>query len=94
MPGKYLPAVASAVAILVAVSAALLVPMGPLSAHMLLHVALMNLAAPLAAIALTRTSSAQFDRITFLWVVTVLQIVLLWGWHVPPAHRAAAQIRS
>ena len=70
MPGKYLPAVASAVAILIAASVALLVPMGPLSAHMLLHVALMNLAAPLAAVALIRASPTGLDQVIFLWVVT------------------------
>ena len=90
MSSNVLPAAASALAILVAGSAAFLLPMGPLSAHMLLHIALMNLAAPLAAIALMRLFPARLDRAALLWGATIAQLVLLWAWHAPPAHRAAA----
>ena len=89
MSSNVLPAAASALAILVAGSTAFLLPMGPLSAHMLLHIALMNLAAPLAAIVLVRACPAGFDRAALLWTAAIVQIVLLWAWHAPPAHRAA-----
>jgi len=90
MGSNVLPAVASAVAIVIAGSIALLFPTGPLSAHMLWHIALMNLAAPLFAIGLVRTWPAGLDRAAWLWVATLVQLALLWAWHAPPAHRAAA----
>jgi cytochrome c oxidase assembly factor CtaG len=49
-----LPAIASVAAVVVAVAAAVfLVELGRLSAHMVVHIAVMNIAAPLAAVALS-----------------------------------------
>jgi putative membrane protein len=86
-----LPAAASAAAILIATGVTLLFPLGPLSAHMLVHIAFMNLAAPLLAIVLLRAWPAALDRAPWLWTAAVVQLVLMWAWHAPPAHRAAAQ---
>lgn len=60
---------------------------GPLSVHMVQHLVLMNLAAPLLVHVLR-------DRITLpLWrtwpFATALQLALLWGWHTPPTLPAA-----
>jgi putative membrane protein len=50
--------------------------------HMALHILLMNAAAPVAALLLTRTARA---RLCARWLVpaTFLQIAVLWGWHAP-----------
>jgi putative membrane protein len=95
MPGKFAPATASAVAVLAAGSGLLFLPIGPLSAHMALHIALMNIAAPFAAIALLRASSRQPNHpAALLWMATGLQIVLLWAWHAPPAQLATVESMS
>jgi putative membrane protein len=86
-----LPAASSAGAIFIALGTALLLPQGPMAAHMLWHVAVMNLAAPLLAIVILRSWPAALDRPAWLWTATIVQLVLLWGWHAPPAHRAASQ---
>ncbi len=56
---------------------------GALSARMGLHLALMNVAAPVLAIAITRVwpeKTGGWDR---LWAVAALQMFVLWAWHVP-----------
>jgi putative membrane protein len=62
---------------------------GPRSAQMLLHIALMNVAAPLAALLLSRSGVAAGPP-KALWGATILQLVLLWAWHVPALNEAAA----
>lgn len=58
-----------------------------LSSHMAMHIALMNVAAPMIAIALANRlrslSSAAF------WSIATLQIGLLWFWHLPAVQAAA-----
>lgn len=83
-----LPATASAAAILVAIGIASLFSMGPFAVHMLIHIALMNLAAPVIAVVLLQAWRAGFDRASWLWSATVIQLVLLWAWHAPSAHQA------
>lgn len=56
---------------------------GALAGHMLQHLVVMNGAALLFAVALRPKIRGT------LAVSTVLQIVLLWGWHVPPVYDAA-----
>ncbi len=56
---------------------------GPLSAQMLLHIAAMNAAAPLLAIAVLRAARAAVARA--LLPATLVQALLLWAWHAPPA---------
>lgn len=65
-----------------------LLDLGPLAAQMAGHIALMNLIAPLAALAMA-------DRLPhsprLFWSASLLQIVLLWFWHAPPLHHLAMQ---
>jgi putative membrane protein len=84
-----LPAIASVAAVVVVGAAALsLVELGRLSAHMALHIAVMNIAAPLAAIALMHRPLTKGGRSVPLWIAGALQIVLLWTWHVPSLQHA------
>lgn len=79
---KALPAVASVACTFAAgLLTVLLLDFGPVARHMAGHIAVMNLAAPLAALALARGGAA--DRPRLFWGVCVLQIVLLWFWHAP-----------
>ncbi len=63
---------------------------GPLSRHMALHIACMNVAAPLAAVALARgpTSRAHLWAAapSVLWIATLAQLVILWASHSPLVH--------
>jgi putative membrane protein len=84
-----LPAIASVAAVVVAVAAAVfLVELGRLSAHMVVHIAVMNIAAPLAAVALMHRPFIKTGSSAPLWIAGALQIVLLWAWHLPSAQRA------
>jgi putative membrane protein len=84
-----LPAIASVAAVVVAVAAAVfLVELGRLSAHMVVHIAVMNIAAPLAAVALMHRPFINTGRSAPLWIAGALQIMLLWAWHAPSAQRA------
>lgn len=59
---------------------------GPLSAHMGLHILLMNAAAPLAALAAASLlPHAAFNLRRHLWLATIAQLAVLWAWHAPPA---------
>jgi putative membrane protein len=62
---------------------------GMVAGHMLLHIALMSVAAPLAAIGIVRTARASGSA-GALWLATIAQIVTLWAWHGPgmPPHGA------
>lgn len=65
--------------------------LGPLSHHMATHIALMNVAAPLTALAvIPYLPSGRISAVGLLWA-TVLQIVLLWSWHLPPLLTAASE---
>ncbi len=55
----------------------------PLAGHMLQHLVVMNVAALLFALALRPRLRGV------LAFATVLQVVLLWGWHLPPVYQAA-----
>ena len=90
-----LPALISACAVLVlgisthqlATSA----PLGPLSRHMAVHIALMNVAAPICAAVLWLAWPAARKPASgaVLWTATIGQMVLLWVWHAPATHAAA-----
>jgi putative membrane protein len=59
---------------------------GPLSLHMALHIASMNVVAPMLAVLL----SAQNDRggrAGTAWGAAALQVALLWAWHAPSVQR-------
>lgn len=58
---------------------------GPLAVHMAVHILLMNIVAPLAALGLSRVlqnSRAISGRL--LGLATLVQIAGLWAWHAPP----------
>jgi putative membrane protein len=57
---------------------------GTLAGHMLQHLVVMNIAALLFAVACRPRVRGM------LMAASLLQIALLWGWHVPPVHAAAS----
>nr|CAD6438772.1 cytochrome c oxidase assembly protein [Rhizobium sp. Q54] len=66
--------------------------MGPLATHMALHIILMNALAPLTALILCRLSrKARFASFAGLLWSTIVQLLLLWGWHSPPLLNSALQ---
>lgn len=60
--------------------------LGPLTQHMLSHIALMNVVAPLAAYLLTFLSLpfGMISTLSSLVAATIVQLGLLWAWHAPP----------
>lgn len=64
------------------------------SAHMLLHLGIVALAAPLLAIGLAR-AGVRLDglRRPALWAMlaSMFELVVVWGWHAPLLHEAAAR---
>jgi putative membrane protein len=63
---------------------------GPQSTHMVLHIAAMNVAAPLAAAALSQSLPRWIGRYRTLWIAAALQLTLLWAWHAPSVQHAFA----
>lgn len=59
---------------------------GPFPSHMLRHMLLVAVAAPLMVLAWPRFGRAM--AISPL-IATVLEFALVWGWHMPAAHGAA-----
>ena len=60
---------------------------GPFAKHMIVHIAAMNVAAPLIAAALNR---ALFPvALAGLWTTALAQMGLLWALHSPAVHHAA-----
>ena len=65
---------------------------GAFSAHMTAHIALVAIAAPLivAAVAGGRHDPARrFPRFFSPIPASIVELVLVWGWHVPALHHAA-----
>ena len=66
--------------------------MGPFSSHMLVHMPVVAIAAPLAAAAL---AGSRFDparaapRLFAPIPASLLELVAVWAWHVPALHEAA-----
>jgi putative membrane protein len=91
-PRRALPAIASAAAVLAASGLLLCIyDPGPMSAHMAIHIAAMNIVAPLGAVLLARKPA---DRAAAAWIMAAVQIGLLWIWHAPPLQRAAIESGS
>jgi putative membrane protein len=87
-----LPAIASATAVLAAgIPLVALHNLGPLSAHMALHLALMNVAAPFCAALLTSRAVSGAGPDGALWSACALQIGLLWAWHTPSVQHEATE---
>ena len=64
----------------------LIYDLGHFSAHMALHIASMNVAAPLlAAWAIARRPTFGISP-SWLWSATLIQIMMLWAWHSPAVH--------
>ncbi|OCK55115.1 hypothetical protein LMTR3_09015 [Bradyrhizobium sp. LMTR 3] len=53
---------------------------------MMLHIASMNIIAPLVAALIVTRRHTGGTRPCWLWTATFLQIVLLWTWHSPAVH--------
>ena len=70
------------------------VQLGPLSGHMVAHIASMNIVAPLAAVGISRHYAKHLPRAPAgtLWPVTLGQMALLWASHSPPIHHAAQSL--
>jgi putative membrane protein len=54
--------------------------LGPLSLQMVLHLAVMNVVAPLIALGLARRLPPSAG---LLWIAGLSQMLLLWAWHAP-----------
>jgi putative membrane protein len=81
------PAVASATAVLLTGAAVLLVyDLGRVSIHMMLHIASMNIVAPWLAALIVAHRKIGDTRTRWLWIATLLQIILLWTSHAPAVH--------
>jgi putative membrane protein len=67
------------------------VDLGPLAGHMALHIASMNIAAPLLAVLLRPPFSGRWGAspAVALWLATSTQMALLWTAHVPAVHHLA-----
>ena len=73
--------------------------MASFSAHMALHMALVAVVAPLLAAGLADTAADPAQRHPRSWLasawwpllMSVLEFVLVWGWHAPRAHHWANQ---
>jgi putative membrane protein len=67
---------------------------GPFSAHMLGHMLLVAVAAPLLAAALARAAPGVGRRMA-AWCppvpASLLELLLVWGWHAPLLHLAAQE---
>jgi putative membrane protein len=89
LTAKALPALLSVIAVIAGgLVAAASSSFGPLSTHMAIHIAVMNIAAPIIAIALFRWNLAP--RSGSLWVAGAVQLLVLIAWHIPPLHQALA----
>ena len=65
---------------------------GPFAAHMLRHLLLVAVAAPLLALAVMRRRPAwggSLGRICPPLLASALEFVVVWGWHAPALHHAA-----
>jgi putative membrane protein len=63
--------------------------LGPMSTHMALHIASMNIAAPLAAIGWRSFHPASASPNLGLWPATLIQLAVLWAWHSPTLQNTA-----
>ncbi|MFT0858738.1 cytochrome c oxidase assembly protein [Ancylobacter sp. G4_0304] len=67
---------------------------GTFTAHMIVHMSVVALAAPLIAIGLSGTRLDPSLRLPWLFspvLAAMLEFAIVWGWHLPLAHGAARQ---
>jgi putative membrane protein len=62
-----------------------LIAPGSFSAHMAMHIAAMNVLAPLAAVAWISLVRDRHGKPGRLWLAALAQIGVLWAWHLPAA---------
>lgn len=60
---------------------------GPFSAHMAVHITAMNVVAPLFALAIVAATRRRAIATQAFWAVAILQIAILWVWHLPAAQQ-------
>ena len=85
-------AIGSAIAVgVTGLLAAIFVVPGPLAGHMALHIATMNVLAPLLALWICARGwlGRSVEHSSMLWGATLLQMALLWAWHSPPLQFAS-----
>jgi putative membrane protein len=66
-------------------------------AHMVMHVAVVAVAAPLLALAMAQTRFDPLRHTPALFTpiaVSLFELVVVWGWHAPALHHAARQSLS
>ena len=64
------------------------------AAHMTMHIAVVAIAAPLLALAIAGTSAdpVRLEPRVFMPIpASMLELLVVWGWHVPVLHHAARQ---
>jgi putative membrane protein len=64
---------------------------GPHAGHMVIHIALMNLLAPVLAIVAAARLQRAGAKPAGLWLAAATQVGLLWGSHLPAIHDLAMQ---
>lgn len=67
---------------------------GAFWAHMTMHMGVVALAAPLLALSVAGSRMDPIERAPRLFspiAASVLEMVVVWGWHTPVAHQAARQ---
>ena len=67
------------------------------SAHMLLHMGVVSVGAPLVALALAGTRfdpTRRWPRLFNVFSATIVELAVVWGWHAPLFHHAARQDSS
>ncbi|MBB3996513.1 cytochrome c oxidase assembly protein [Aureimonas pseudogalii] len=69
---------------------------GSFAAHMVMHMGVVALAAPLAAFGLARAFPGLVRRVPgrFALLAALAEFLLVWGWHAPALHDAARQSLS
>ena len=88
---RSVPAIVSA-GVVLAVGAILIVghDLGPLSLHMSMHIIAMNVAGPMLAVLVVTRLQPTVVSPGWLWAAALIQLVALWGAHLPSAHSTAA----
>ena len=64
------------------------------SAHMMLHLGIVSVASPMVALGLVHSGAGnRFFDASFIspGLAIALDLVVVWGWHSPPLHEAAAR---
>lgn len=68
-------------------------PFGPFSRHMVMHMCVVAIAAPLLAFAVSNSALDPVRRVPQYCsaiAASMLEFVVVWAWHVPALHHAAA----